>query len=47
MTDLQRNSAPPPIKHGTYRVFTQAMRGAVKYTRAWNSGYDGPGKGTN
>lgn len=39
-----RDSGP---NTGAWEKVLSGMRGLNKYTRSWNSGYDGPGKGTN
>lgn len=31
---------------GAWEKIFSGWRGRIKYSRLWNSGYDGPGKGT-
>lgn len=46
MTPLQSNTAPKPVRQGNYVIDNGGFKGGAKYSRAWNSKYDGPGKGT-
>lgn len=45
-TRFQRNDAPAPIKQGRYVIDNGGFHPGPKYSRAFNSLYDGPGKGT-
>lgn len=45
ITSLQENSDQGPSKQGFYNIVGNSRLGA-KYSRAWNSKVDGPGKGT-
>lgn len=46
-TRFQRNDAPIPVKQGRYVIDNGGFHPGPKYSRAFNSLYDGPGKGTN
>ena len=47
VTAFQRNDAPAPVAQGRYVIDNGGFHPGPKYSRAFNSFYDGPGKGTN
>lgn len=47
VTPYHRDTQTPAARQGFYSFDNGGMRGEIKYSRAFNSRYDGPSKGTN
>lgn len=47
ITPYHRDSQIGPARQGFYSFNNGGMRGEIKYSRSFNSLYDGPTKGTN
>lgn len=43
---VQVDVAPKPVKQGSYSIDNGGFRPGPRYSRAFNSKYDGPGKGS-